>query len=132
VQLHHLKEDLIKRAKVRSWYLEALKDLDQIIIPFADNNEFVSNYIMPIVLKNSTVEKRDRIREEMHSMGIQTSIHYPAIHQFSIYQKFNAILPNTEYVCNNEITLPMYSKLTYSDIKFIIMKLNESILCYGK
>lgn len=132
VQLQHLKEDLLKRAKVREWYLEELKDVDQVIIPFADNNEFVSNYIMPIILKNSTIEKRDRIREEMHRKGIQTSIHYPAIHRFSIYQNFNAVLPNTEYVCNNEITLPMYSKLTYSDIKYITMNLNEAILSNGK
>jgi dTDP-4-amino-4,6-dideoxygalactose transaminase len=118
-QLHRLREDLLKRDKVRSWYLEALKDIDQVIIPFACNNEFVSNYIMPIVLKNSTVENRDRIRESMHSKGIQTSIHYPAVHQFSIYKKYNAKLPNTEYVCNNEITLPMYSKLKKSDVKFI-------------
>jgi len=126
-QLHHLKEDLVKRAKVRSWYLDALKDVDQIITPFADNYEFVSNYIMPIVLKKSTVENRDRIREALHSNGIQTSIHYPAVHQFSIYQKYKANLPNTEYVCNNEITLPMYSKLTKEDINFIVESLVSSL-----
>jgi dTDP-4-amino-4,6-dideoxygalactose transaminase len=123
VQLHHLKEDLEKRKNVRSWYLEALKDVEEVIVPFSDNSEFVSNYIMPVVLKNSTVENRDRIREEMHSNGIQTSIHYPAVHQFSIYQKYKADLPNTEYVCNNEITLPMYSKLTKEDVVFIVKSL---------
>lgn len=126
-QLHHLKEDLIKRAKVRSFYLEALKDVDQVIVPYADNIEFVSNYIMPIVLKNSTIENRDRIREELHSKGIQTSIHYPAIHKFSIYQNYQANLPNTEYVCNNEITLPMYSKLTEQNVKFIVESLNAAL-----
>jgi dTDP-4-amino-4,6-dideoxygalactose transaminase len=122
-QLHHLKEDLVKRQKVRSFYLEALDGLDEVIVPFADNNEFVSNYIMQIVLKDSTIENRDRIREELHSKGIQTSIHYPAIHQFSIYHKYNAVLPITEYVCNNEITLPMYSKLTEEDVIFIVENL---------
>lgn len=119
VQLHHLKDDLVKRAKVRSWYLEALKDEDRVYIPFANNVEFVSNYIMPIVLKDSTVENRDRIREALHSKGIQTSIHYPAVHQFSIYQKYKVDLSITEYVCKNEITLPMYSKLKESEVHFI-------------
>ena len=126
-QLYRLKEDLQKRAKVRSWYLEALKDVDQVIIPFACNDEFVSNYIMPIVLKNSTVENRDRIRESMHSKGIQTSVHYPAVHQFSIYREYNAKLPNTEYVCNNEITLPMYSKLSTQDVKLIADSLKDAL-----
>lgn len=122
-QLHHLKEDLVKRAKVRSWYIDALKNEEQVIIPFVDNNEFVSNYIMPIVLKNSTEVNRDRIRDAMHSKGIQTSIHYPSVHQFSIYRHYNADLPNTDYVCNNEITLPMYSKLTKEDVVFIVESL---------
>jgi dTDP-4-amino-4,6-dideoxygalactose transaminase len=126
-QLHHLKEDLIKRAKVRTWYLEALKDVDQVIIPFADNKEFASNYIMPVILRNSTAENRDRIREEMHSKGIQTSVHYPAVHKFSIYKDYKAILPQTEYVTDNEITLPMYAALTKAQIHFIVEKLEKAI-----
>lgn len=126
-QLRRLKEDLLKRAEVRAWYLGALKDVEQIIIPFADYSEFVSNYIMPVVLKNSTVENRDRIREAIHRKGIQTSIHYPAVHQFSIYEKFSANLPITEYVCNNEITLPMYSKLTRNDVSFIAESIFEAL-----
>lgn len=122
-QLHHLKEDLIKRQYVRSLYLQALRDREKVIIPFGNNIEFVSNYIMPIVLKDSTIENRDRIRNELHSKGIQTSIHYPAVHKFSIYQNYQAVLPNTEYVSNNEITLPMYSKLKKEDISFIVESL---------
>jgi len=126
-QLHRLREDLEKRVEVRSWYLEALKDVDQIIIPFVCNNEFVSNYIMPIVLKNSTNENRDRVREAVHNKGIQTSIHYPAVHQFSIYKQYGAVLPKTDYVSNNEITLPMYSKLTVQDVHYIVDSLRTSL-----
>lgn len=123
-QLHHLKEDLEKRARVRAWYLDALKNVDKVIVPFAVNNEFVSNYIMPIVLKDSTVDNRDRVRESLHAKGIQTSVHYPAVHRFSIYNKYSANLRQTDYVTDNEITLPMYSKLTKSDINFIAESLS--------
>jgi dTDP-4-amino-4,6-dideoxygalactose transaminase len=122
VQLNHLNEDLQKREKVRSWYLKALKDVEQVIVPFANNSEFVSNYIMPIVLKDSTIKNRDRIREGLHNEGIQTSIHYPAIHRFSIYKKYRTNLPHTEYVCNNEITLPMYGNLSIENFNYIIQK----------
>lgn len=123
VQLRHLKEDLIKRSIIRSWYIDALKHIDSLIIPFSDNQEFVSNYIMIIVLKDSTSEKRDLVRDELHRNGIQTSLHYPAVHQFSFYKPYKASLPKTEYVTNNEITLPMYSKLTEQDVKFIVESL---------
>jgi dTDP-4-amino-4,6-dideoxygalactose transaminase len=127
VQLQHLKQDLEKRSKVRTYYLDALKDEDRIVIPFKNNTEFVSNYIMPIVLKDSTKENRDRIREVLHSKGVQTSIHYPPVHKFSIYEKYDALLPITEYVCDNDITLPMYGKLSKSDINFICEILIKSL-----
>lgn len=126
-QLINLKEDLIKRAKIRFCYLEALRDVNQVIVPFANNVEFVSNYIMPIVIKDSNIHNRDRVREELHKKGIQTSIHYPAIHRFSIYQDYKVELPITEYVCDNEITLPMYSKLTQDQVYFIVQSLCESL-----
>ena len=127
VQLKRLKEDLNKRSKIRKQYVKLLTNIDGVIIPFADNQEFTSNYIMPIVLKDSTVENRDRVRESLHSRGIQTSVHYPAVHQFAIYKQYGAILPKTDYVSNNEITLPMYGKLTMQDVHFIVETLIASL-----
>lgn len=123
VQMKKLKNDLLKRANVRSYYLEKLSAIKNIVIPFANNKEFVSNYIMPIVLKNSDSIKRDKVREELHSKGIQTSVHYPAIHRFSIYHEFSRSLPITEYVTDNEITLPMYGNLTNEEIDYICQSL---------
>ena len=119
VQLKKLKTDLDKRVEVRKYYIEKLSQIEEIVIPFKENREFVSNYIMPVVLKNSTVEKRDELRNFMHSKGIQTSNHYPPIHKFSIYQMYQAKLPITEYVCDNEITLPMYADLKNHEIDLI-------------
>lgn len=127
VQMKKLKKDLIQRQKIRKMYLEALASIEQIIVPFADNREFVSNYIMPVVIKNSTIEKRDAIREYLHSKGIQTSNHYPAIHRFSIYKDYHVDLPITEYVSDNEITLPMYGSLTKLNLTFVTKNLIHAI-----
>jgi len=127
VQMNKLEKDLEKRILVRQRYVEQLSKINGIIIPFADNTEFVSNYIMPVVLKSSSEIKRDRVREVLHSAGIQTSVHYPAIHRFSIYKGNNAILPQTEYVTDNEITLPMYASLSFDEIDFIVETLDKAI-----
>lgn len=125
IQLEKLNIDLQQRMKVRSWYLEYLSDCD-IIIPFKDNTEFVSNYIMPIVLKKSSKKKRDKVRRELLQRGIQTSNHYPAVHLFSCYSNERSYsLPVTEYVADNEVTLPMYSSMSESDVKKICSELQD-------
>lgn len=118
-QLKKLPGDLETRLAVRARYVEHLSKIDNIVVPFADNQEFVSNYIMPIVLTKGTTEDRDRIREAIHAAGIQTSVHYPAIHRFSIYKDYGAVLPQTEYVTDHEITLPMYAALALEQVDFI-------------
>jgi dTDP-4-amino-4,6-dideoxygalactose transaminase len=123
VQLKKIRSDLEKRAKVRDVYLDILKENDKIIIPFKDYPHFSSNYIFPIVLKNSTIDKRDTIREKLAEAGIQTSVHYPAAHRFSIYKEFYSELPQTDYVTDNMITLPMYSKMRKVDIEYISKKI---------
>ena len=72
-----------------------------------------------ITLLNSIKERRNKIREYIHEAGVQTSVHYPAAHKFSTYKELGAVLPQTEYVTDNEITLPMYAALTDEQIDFI-------------
>ncbi len=118
-QLKKLPGDLQTRVKVREHYLKRLEGADGLVIPFADNHEFVSNYIFPVVLTDSTREYRDRIRDFIHAEGVQTSVHYPAVHQFATFREAAAALPQTEYVTNNEITLPMYAALSEEDVDFV-------------
>jgi len=119
VQLDKIESDLKKRALVRKLYIEKLTRNEEIIIPFKERKEFSSNYIFPIIIRNSTSEKRDAIRNKLTDAGIQTSIHYPAVHRFSIYEDFYQELVKTDYVADNLITLPMYANLNKDDIKYI-------------
>jgi len=125
VQLDKIGTDLENRRLIRIAYIEQLNGIDGIIIPFENYKYFSSNYIFPIVLNNSTYEKRDNVREQLAKAGIQTSVHYPAAHRFSIYKDFFCELPFTDYIADNLITLPMYSKLTIDNIKFISETLKQ-------
>jgi dTDP-4-amino-4,6-dideoxygalactose transaminase len=126
-QLKKLPADLQTRIQVRQRYVRNLKDVEDIVIPFADCQEFTSNYIFPIVIQNSTRERRNRIREMIHAEGIQTSVHYPAVHKFSTYKELGAVLPQTEYVTDNEVTLPMYAALTEEQIDFICEVVKKAV-----
>ena len=126
-QLKKLPDDLEKRILVRKRYVENLSKIKGVVVPFADCGEFTSNYIMPVVLTQGSKEDRDAIREKIHVAGIQTSVHYPAIHKFSIYKDYGAVLPQTEYVTDHEITLPMYAALTTEQVDYICETLNKAI-----
>lgn len=126
-QLKKLPADLNRRMEVRKRYIEKLSNVKNVVVPFAGMTEFSSNYIMPIVLLDSTKDKRDRIRGKIHDAGIQTSVHYPAIHRFSIYKDYKATLQMTEYVTDNEITLPMYAALTFEQVDFIVATVDKIV-----
>ena len=124
-QLGKLANDIRKRAAIRKIYVESLKDTDEIIIPFRNYQDLSSNHIFPIVLKNSNYKNRDLIRRKLSNNGIQTSMHYPAVNLFLLYREKKVSLPKTEYVSDNEITLPLYSTLSSSNINYICKTLKE-------
>jgi len=123
VQLDKIEKDLKKRQHVRRNYIDYLENTKKIIIPFKDHIDFSSNYIFPIILKDSTVDKRNIIREKLQEQGIQTSVHYPAVHHFSIYREYYNELPITDYVTDNLITLPMFADLNVNEINVVCKSL---------
>jgi len=71
--------------------------------------------------------RKEIIRKILHKKGIQTSFHYPAVHRFSIYNDIQAELPKTEYVADNEITLPFYFALEKEQVRYIISTVKDII-----
>lgn len=126
-QLKKLQHDLEIRMKVRCRYVEKLANVKNVTVPFANNAEFVSNYIMPVVLNDGDAAYRDGVREHIHAAGVQTSVHYPAIHRFSIYKDYPSVLPQTDFVTDHEITLPMYAALSMEQVDFIVDVLKKSL-----
>jgi dTDP-4-amino-4,6-dideoxygalactose transaminase len=66
----------------------------------------------------------------MREAGVQTSIHYPPVHQFSYYQsRYPAVnLPVTEAVAAREVTLPLYPAMTEEDVDIVLTSVGESLM----
>lgn len=126
-QFERLKRDISRRQELRETYISALKGIKGLIIPYENHSHQSSNYIFPVVLKESDTKKRDRVRKRLAEAGIETSVHYPPVHLFSIYDSFRCPLPNTEYVAENEITLPFFPALTMDDIEYIARNLWKAV-----
>jgi len=125
VQLAKLRTDIQRRAIVRKRYVEALAGAPGILVPFRQSEGPVSNYIFPVVLEGADAGRRDALRDAMHQRGIQTSVHYPAVHRFSIFEQYRRPLPKTEQVSDSLMTLPMYGRLSGADVSRVAATLRE-------
>lgn len=126
-QLDKLEPDIEKRNRIRESYIRHLED-DRIVVPFKADKEKSASYIFPVVLSSGNSEQRDALREFLAKNGVQTSVHYPPVHKFKIYESYaTKALPNTEYVADCEFTLPMYGALTEEQIVYICEKVIEGL-----
>ncbi len=126
-QMDRLAEDVRRRAELRAAYESGLEGLTDVILPYRGRIEGSSHYILPVVLAGGGAERRDAVRQRMAERGIQTSVHYPAVHRFSIYEEFRCDLPKTDHATDHEITLPMFPRLTEAQVETVCRILKESL-----
>ncbi|MBZ0256887.1 DegT/DnrJ/EryC1/StrS family aminotransferase, partial [bacterium] len=100
----------------------------ELTIPFQDRaNDNTGFHIFSIALPK-TINRNDFIHE-LKADGIQTSIHYPPIHQFSAYQEYrDCDCPLTEDVSSREVTLPFYPQMTEDDVETVCASINRALL----
>lgn len=126
-QLKKLPGDIAGRKIVRAVYEKELEDVPELAVPYRGFAHESSHYIMPVVLRSGGVARREEVRAKLAQKGIQTSVHYPAVHRFSVYKKFTRELPVTEFVADHELTLPMYPALTSDQVCQVCDALRASL-----
>ena len=135
-QLKKLDRNNAKRKDLTILYRNLFEELiPSVTIPFAESNGGggPAYHIFPMLLpRRGEIDPvmlpvdnyRQLFMDGMKTHGIQTSFHYPPIHHFDLYQKQDAHkkvdLPITEEVCSQEVTLPLYSTMTETDVKFVV------------
>jgi dTDP-4-amino-4,6-dideoxygalactose transaminase len=128
-QLRKLSVNNNKRRKLTFRYREQLgSGNDDYTLPFQNSSGRSSYHIFPLLL-SKTID-RDKLINRLKRRGIQTSIHYPAIHKFSYYRKIlkeNIYLPNTEYISKHEITLPLFPQMRECDVDYVADVLKQEI-----
>ncbi len=112
VQMKKLKQDTHRRRLLWKQYCDELATVEELILPFHDCPHPSSCHIMPVLVREGGEERRDQLREFLASKGIQTSVHYPAAHKFSIYRQEGMALPHTEFAADSEVTLPLFYGLS--------------------
>jgi len=128
-QLHKLAKNNARRKAITAHYREGFQatGFAGVEVPFTETPGESSCHIMPILLPEDV--NRGEFMDAMRKAGVQTSIHYPPIHQFSYHsQRYPGVsLPITEAVTAREVTLPLYPGLRDEDIDYVISTAREAI-----
>lgn len=109
VQLAKLEAKNQRRRELVSRYRRQLAAIDGVDVPYGMRAlQESACHIMPVLLPQGA--DRQQTMQQMAAAGIQTSIHYPPIHQFSFYRSHwpDQHLPVTERISPRLLTLPLF------------------------
>lgn len=119
VQLARLEAANERRRLLTGHYRARLAALDGLSLPYRAHPGKPAAHLFPVLLRQGI--HRSRFIELMKERGIQTSIHYPPVHQFTLYRAraLRQPLPVTERVGAREVTLPLYPRMTLEDVELV-------------
>ena len=127
VKLKCLDADIAKRQEVARCYYERI-DNPLVELPERLPDENNVYHLFPILVTNG---KRDALHDYLAEKGIGTVIHYPIPpHHQECYAKERwnmprLVLPITEQIHNQELSLPISPCMTQEQIEWVVKCMNE-------
>jgi dTDP-4-amino-4,6-dideoxygalactose transaminase len=125
-RLAYLDDSNRRRGEASEQYRQALADVDGVLVTMPRFDSVESAYHLFTVVLDEGVD-RDAVRSTMAESGIETSIHYPPVHSFSIYRDPALELPLTEGYARSAVTLPLYPELSEEQVQAVVDGLRAAI-----
>ncbi|MEO8665240.1 MAG: DegT/DnrJ/EryC1/StrS aminotransferase family protein [Ignavibacteria bacterium] len=125
-QLKRKDELLNKRNDLVEYYNEILKDTDWLQTPvFKTEKGKYGNHVYVIKIVDDDVD-RDKFMQELRKLNIGTNLHFYPVHKNIYYEKKypEVSLPNAEWLMNRILTIPLCTKYSKDDIKYVAECLN--------
>ncbi|WP_407314551.1 DegT/DnrJ/EryC1/StrS family aminotransferase [Desulfosporosinus sp. SB140] len=130
-QLRRYDDMLRKRAELHQVYSQVLGGKDWAIVPFDKNEDMESCYhLYTLRLRGFREEQRDRVIQKMGEKDIATNVHFMPLPMFTLYRNLGYRLedyPNAQAQYANEISLPLYSRLTLDEAEYVAEELIDCI-----
>lgn len=128
VQLGKLAAANARRAALVTAYRASFAAIPTVTLPFAHRWEGSVFHIMPILLPPG--KDRAVFMAAIRDAGVQTSVHYPPIHQFDFYKRrFGPppVLPVTDRLHGRLVTLPLYPGMDEADVQRVVAAVQHSL-----
>ncbi|SMD13544.1 dTDP-4-amino-4,6-dideoxygalactose transaminase [Sporomusa malonica] len=131
VNLHYVDEEISKRQKIAYMYRKCLKTIHGIKF-LEDMPNIRHNYAyFPIIIQeNDYGLTRDSLYEKLQSYNVFTRKYfYPLTVDFDCYKsKFQCNIPNSRYIADRVLTLPMYGELELDSVEKICQIIQDIYL----
>lgn len=131
-QLDRYPELLDKRRIMIEQYDKALKPLGIEVLDHYRQDRTSSGHLYIIRIPGATREKCNEIITRMGEQGVATNVHYKPLPLHTAYKKLGFDIndyPNSKARFENEITLPLNTKMTEEDVDYVCKALKEAIKC---
>jgi dTDP-4-amino-4,6-dideoxygalactose transaminase len=127
-RLTRLEDEIAARRRHTHAYREQLADVAGVSCPYEDADVDLSScYVMPLVLDDAAqqVPLREMLKERWN---VQTSVLYPAIHEFSAYREARlGPLPQAEALARSQVTVPLFPGLADADRERVVTGIREGL-----
>ncbi|MFP5362532.1 MAG: DegT/DnrJ/EryC1/StrS family aminotransferase [Thermoleophilia bacterium] len=126
-RLARLEADIAARRRRTHGYRERLAAIPGVGLPYPPCAVDASScYVMPVLLDEGI--DRDRVRSQMMQRhGVQTSVLYPAVHEFTAYATTTGSLPRAEAIARRQLTLPLFAHITEGQQDLVVEALDEAL-----
>lgn len=137
-QLERYGEMLDKRHKIIDKYDEALKDYKVTLLRHKDNKaggSRSSGHLYFVRVDGISEEKRNELILKFAEKGVATNVHYKPLPMLTAYKNMGFDIkdyPNSFAAYENEITLPLYSRLSDEETDYIIDAAKEILEEYKR
>lgn len=134
-QLERYDGLLEKRKRFIEIYNEELKSLNVTPLTHYTSDFKSSGHLYILSLNGKDRKFRDALIEEIAKMGVATNVHYKPLPLLTAYKNLGFDIKdyqNANAMFENEITLPLHTKLTESDIYYVSDCLKKALNNLGE
>ena len=123
VQIRRYAELLHRRREIIERYNEALKDCNvQVLNHYGEDHQSSGHlYLVRLLGKDSAY--RNEVIRKMAERGIACNVHYKPLPMMTAYKNLGFDIkdyPNAYRQFENEVTLPLHTRLTDEDVEYVI------------
>ena len=130
VQIRRYAELLHRRRQIVERYNEALKDCNvQVLNHYGDDHQS-SGHLYLVRLLGKDCEYRNEVIRKMAERGIACNVHYKPLPMMTAYKNLGFDIkdyPNAYRQFENEVTLPLHTRLSDEDVEYVIGNFCEII-----
>ena len=117
VKLKYFPQWLKRRVEIAELYHRGLGGVGQVKVPRFGDPRFYDIYTNYVI----RAEKRDELARYLGEQGVETMISWASpMYRQPAMEPNDVFLPETEKICKEVLSLPMYPELTNEEVQYVI------------